>query len=540
LKLDPSATIKCITTSFNNGSALWCFEKANITIEGGVVEGDRSTHTGVGGESLHGIAVGGCENVTVRNVTAKNWWGDGIYVGYKADGSPSKHVTIDNVICDNNRRQGMSVVSVIDLSVSNSSFINTNGTLPECGVDVEPDPISGVCRGIKFVNCFFDNNNGSGFFAAPQSSSTNPANDGIVEGLELVNCYARNNDLSGFGIRSDGNGIIYEPALTNCHAIGNAQHGFFVNSNFNGVYTGCVAKNNGTAGSPYYGFYIRAESSNKRLTGTVSSGTFTIGETVTGGTSGATGRVIDQHVATATAKFVLVRQVTGTFNSTEVITGGTSGATMTLIAVVDGGASFGVTFTGCHAIENLSTGFYNEGGTHARFENCVSYSNREHGFRSVTTDAAYVGCAGLYNSSTGFATSSDTRRTVWVGCSAFGNENGFIITGVDNTLIGCFARKAGVQGAGLTINSTNGYNRVINCDFYDSGRFVEITRTDTTTVLINNTITQNAPSTISGSGTPEGAVVAPVGSLFQRTDGGAGTTLYVKESGTGNTGWVAK
>ena len=43
-----------------------------------------------------------------------------------------------------------------------------------------------------------------------------------------------------------------------------------------------------------------------------------------------------------------------------------------------------------------------------------------------------------------------------------------------------------------------------------------------------------------GTGTPEGAVTAPVGSLFTRTDGGANTTLYVKESGAGNTGWVAK
>lgn len=43
-----------------------------------------------------------------------------------------------------------------------------------------------------------------------------------------------------------------------------------------------------------------------------------------------------------------------------------------------------------------------------------------------------------------------------------------------------------------------------------------------------------------GAGTPEGAVTAPVGSLFTRTDGGANTTLYVKESGAGNTGWVAK
>jgi hypothetical protein len=44
----------------------------------------------------------------------------------------------------------------------------------------------------------------------------------------------------------------------------------------------------------------------------------------------------------------------------------------------------------------------------------------------------------------------------------------------------------------------------------------------------------------SGTGTPEGAVIAPVGSMYTRTDGGAGTTLYIKKVGAGNTGWAAK
>jgi hypothetical protein len=48
------------------------------------------------------------------------------------------------------------------------------------------------------------------------------------------------------------------------------------------------------------------------------------------------------------------------------------------------------------------------------------------------------------------------------------------------------------------------------------------------------------PAIISGTGSPEGARTAPVGSIFLRSDGGAGTTLYAKEAGTGNTGWVAK
>lgn len=44
----------------------------------------------------------------------------------------------------------------------------------------------------------------------------------------------------------------------------------------------------------------------------------------------------------------------------------------------------------------------------------------------------------------------------------------------------------------------------------------------------------------SGSGSPEGVVVAGVGSIWYRNDGGASTTLYIKESGASNTGWIAK
>lgn len=43
-----------------------------------------------------------------------------------------------------------------------------------------------------------------------------------------------------------------------------------------------------------------------------------------------------------------------------------------------------------------------------------------------------------------------------------------------------------------------------------------------------------------GNGTPEAVVTAGAGSRYWRLNGGAVTTLYVKETGTGNTGWVAK
>lgn len=50
----------------------------------------------------------------------------------------------------------------------------------------------------------------------------------------------------------------------------------------------------------------------------------------------------------------------------------------------------------------------------------------------------------------------------------------------------------------------------------------------------------SGPTISTGTGTPESFITAPVGSLYLRLDGGATTTLYVKTSGTGNTGWTPK
>jgi hypothetical protein len=56
---------------------------------------------------------------------------------------------------------------------------------------------------------------------------------------------------------------------------------------------------------------------------------------------------------------------------------------------------------------------------------------------------------------------------------------------------------------------------------------------------VSGAISIGGPKLLGGSGSPEGAVAAPVGSIYMRSDGGSGTSVYNKESGTGNTGWVA-
>ncbi len=49
-----------------------------------------------------------------------------------------------------------------------------------------------------------------------------------------------------------------------------------------------------------------------------------------------------------------------------------------------------------------------------------------------------------------------------------------------------------------------------------------------------------SPQMLVGNGSPNTVVSASPGSLYLNVAGGTGTTLYVKESGSGNTGWVGK
>ena len=58
--------------------------------------------------------------------------------------------------------------------------------------------------------------------------------------------------------------------------------------------------------------------------------------------------------------------------------------------------------------------------------------------------------------------------------------------------------------------------------------------------IVTGRLRVGASDIVSGSGSPEGSVTAPVGSMYMRSDGGASTSLYVKESGVGNTGWIPK
>jgi Secretion system C-terminal sorting domain len=115
------------------------------------------------GEFRHCIAIVDCDNIEVSNITAAGSGGDGIFI---AAFGPTKfyceNIVLRNMVCDNNRRQGISVITVKNLLVEHCIFKNTNGTLPEAGVDFEPDQNYERLENIIFKKCSFTNNHGNG------------------------------------------------------------------------------------------------------------------------------------------------------------------------------------------------------------------------------------------------------------------------------------------------------------------------------------------------------------------------------------------
>jgi hypothetical protein len=79
-----------------------------------------------------------------------------------------------------------------------------------------------------------------------------------------------------------------------------------------------------------------------------------------------------------------------------------------------------------------------------------------------------------------------------------------------------------------------------NGNIFDPTIFVSIPRTNDNTTIEIVGGSFGAERVLRSNGTPEAVVTAKIGTLFLRKDGGALTSMYIKESGISNTGWVAK
>lgn len=145
-------------------------------------------------EWRHGISILSSKNIRIENLTIKETGGDGIYLGIAKRGVPPTDIVIKKVICDGNNRQGISVISAVNMLIEDTHMINTEGTAPQAGIDFEPNRDDEPLRDIVMRNCLTANNKGGGYmFYLP-----NMRPSGGKLGITLEKCVARDEVRAGF------------------------------------------------------------------------------------------------------------------------------------------------------------------------------------------------------------------------------------------------------------------------------------------------------------------------------------------------------
>jgi hypothetical protein len=152
---------------------------------------------------------------------------------------------------------------------------------------------------------------------------------------------------------------------------------------------------------------------------------------------------------------------------------------------------------------------------------------------SGVTKVAGTGCLNIYSPTLGAPSVTGAGRIITHTQSGIlGTNTNTLQYGIQGFLVADI--RAIIQNsAGNTVLGISSGNRL---NIVNSVGTVVAYLTSTGAFAPQNT----SAAQYAGAGTPEGAVTANPGSTYMRTNGGAGTSFYVKESGTGNTGWVGK
>lgn len=216
LDMRNNATLVCIPTNLKAYNIIRIVDKENVTILGGKLEGDRDLHFGtLGGEWGYGLFLSGGNNIVLDGIESYNCWGDGFnfeQLMTKPLETPMyravKNVTMRNCYAHNNRRQGISISSGFNLLVSKCRFEDTNGTLPECGIDIEPSNPNAFVTNVIIEQCSLKNNNKYG--VSSFSSFANSPIDNVI---------IRNNVISGN--KSDNSQMLFTDGNVNLFLIEN-------------------------------------------------------------------------------------------------------------------------------------------------------------------------------------------------------------------------------------------------------------------------------------------------------------------------------
>lgn len=143
LYFPPNAAIRVDSCLNSTYLIINILNKSNVKVYYANIRGDRYTHLGTTGQFGYGISIIGSNDILIDKARVRECWGDGIYIGGTLgttyiDSLVSKRVILNKCISDNNRRQGMTIISVEDLVVNGGIFSNSNGSQPQSGIDIEP------------------------------------------------------------------------------------------------------------------------------------------------------------------------------------------------------------------------------------------------------------------------------------------------------------------------------------------------------------------------------------------------------------------
>ena len=119
------------------------FTCSNGAINGLTIDGNRANRTITGETSAHCLTIcTSCSQITVNDVIAVNSPADGFLINTFTPATASTYptdISLVNCVADNAYRNGLSVIGSLRCTVQGGEYKNTNGILPKCGIDVEPD-----------------------------------------------------------------------------------------------------------------------------------------------------------------------------------------------------------------------------------------------------------------------------------------------------------------------------------------------------------------------------------------------------------------
>ena len=136
-------------------------------------------------EHRHALNFYGCCNITLEKLTVAGSGGDGIYLGQGS--GPCRNIVLREVVCDDNHRQAISVITVDGLLIERCTFKNTTGTPPAAGIDFEPNRKHQSICNVTIRDSVFENNAGCGIeFHLMHLDATSPRISVLIENCRSV------------------------------------------------------------------------------------------------------------------------------------------------------------------------------------------------------------------------------------------------------------------------------------------------------------------------------------------------------------------